>query len=190
MRALPELFDDYAFLGLPTARVIPFCRETRRPDNIDAKPMDTCHHGMEVVIGGSLAGLPVLNVPVALDPRGRPMRVQVLGPFGADKAVLEFAVAGESVAGHLDVQLIECSGVDAGRRLSRSAVLLRAGNGDRRQYHGTVGRTPEHSAALDHIENIARVIDICGGIGGENGDVGLFAFLDRADRRVFVDHLG
>ena len=57
---------------------------------------------MEVVIGGTLAGLPVVNVPVGFDPRGRPMGMQVMGPFGEDQKVLEFAMAYERVTDHLD----------------------------------------------------------------------------------------
>ncbi len=59
--------------------------------------MDTYHRWMEIVIGGSLAGLPVANVPVGFDARGRPMGMQIMGPFGADKSVLEFAMAYETV---------------------------------------------------------------------------------------------
>ena len=64
--------------------------------------MDTYHRWMEVVIGGTLAGLPVVNVPVGFDPRGRPMGMQVIGPFGEDQKVLEFAMAYERVTDHLD----------------------------------------------------------------------------------------
>ena len=47
----------------------------------------------------------------SFDRDGRPMGMQVMGPFGADKAVLEFAMAYESVTAHLDVRpnLIESS---------------------------------------------------------------------------------
>ena len=57
---------------------------------------------MEVVVGGSLAGLPVVNVPAGFDERGRPMGMQVLGPFGDDRRMLEFAMAYETVTDHLE----------------------------------------------------------------------------------------
>jgi amidase len=63
--------------------------------------MDTYHRWMEVVIGGTLAGIPVVNVPVGFDPRGRPMGMQLMGPFGADRRVLEVAMAYERVTDHL-----------------------------------------------------------------------------------------
>jgi amidase len=63
--------------------------------------MDTYHRWMEVVIGGTLAGLPIVNVPVGFDARGRPMGMQIMGPFGEDRRVLEFALAYEQVTSFL-----------------------------------------------------------------------------------------
>ena len=63
--------------------------------------MDTYHRWMEVVIGGSLAGVPVVNVPAGFDPRGRPMGMQVMAPFGDDQLALEFSLAYEKVTDHL-----------------------------------------------------------------------------------------
>jgi amidase len=103
-RALRRLFDRYDLLVLPTAQVFPFPKDIHWPRRINDKPMDTYHRWMEVVIGGSLGGLPVANVPVGFDQRGRPMGMQVMGPFGEDKAVLEFAMSYESVTAHLDVR--------------------------------------------------------------------------------------
>jgi amidase len=57
---------------------------------------------MEVVIGGTLAGLPVASVPAGFDERGRPMGIQLIGPPGQDHAVLEIAKHYEQVTDHLD----------------------------------------------------------------------------------------
>ncbi|MDX1500342.1 MAG: amidase [Woeseiaceae bacterium] len=100
-RALRSLFDDYDFLALPTAQVFPFPKTTLWPTRINDRPMDTYHRWMEVVIGGSLAGLPVVNVPVGFDDAGRPMGMQVMGPFGEDRRMLEFAMAWEDITPHL-----------------------------------------------------------------------------------------
>jgi amidase len=56
---------------------------------------------MEVVIGGTLAGVPTVNLPVGFDGRGRPMGIQILGPFGEDRRVLEFAMAYEAATDFL-----------------------------------------------------------------------------------------
>lgn len=103
-RSLSRLFDDYDLLVLPTAQVFPFSKEMHWPNKINDREMDTYHRWMEVVIGGSLAGLPVVNVPAGFDRRGRPMGMQFMGPFGEDQCVLEFAMAYESVTDHLNVR--------------------------------------------------------------------------------------
>jgi amidase len=63
--------------------------------------MDTYHRWMEVVIYGSLGGLPVVNVPVGFNAQNRPMGMQVMGRLGEDKKVLEFALAYEEITNHL-----------------------------------------------------------------------------------------
>ena len=101
-RALRGLFDQYDFLALPTAQVFPFSKDVHWPTRINRKKMDTYHRWMEVVIGGSLAGVPVVNVPVGFVANNRPMGMQILAPFGEDRLVLEFATAYEEVTGHLE----------------------------------------------------------------------------------------
>jgi len=100
-RALLALFDRYDFLALPTAQVFPFPKDTHWPESIQNRKMDTYHRWMEVVIGGTLAGIPVVNVPVGFDERGRPMGMQLLGPFGADRRVLQLALAYENASSFL-----------------------------------------------------------------------------------------
>lgn len=100
--ALAKLFGSYDFLVLPTAQVFPFSKDVHWPAKINDREMDTYHRWMEVVIGGSLASLPVANVPVGFDERGRPMGMQVMGRFGEDRRVLEFAMAHERVTDHLE----------------------------------------------------------------------------------------
>lgn len=101
-RALLALFDEYDFLVLPTSQVFPFSKEIHWPESVNGVQMDTYHRWMEVVIGGTMAGLPVVNVPVGFDQRGRPMGMQVMGRSGEDHQVLEFAMAYELVTDHLD----------------------------------------------------------------------------------------
>lgn len=101
-RAVRDLFDEYDILALPTSQVFPFSKEIHWPKAVNGVAMDTYHRWMEVVIGGSLAGLPVVNVPVGFDGGGRPMGMQLLGPFGEDRKVLELAMAYERVTDHLE----------------------------------------------------------------------------------------
>ena len=98
---LDRLFAVYDFLILPTAQVFPYPKEIHWPQTINGKQMDTYHRWMEVVIPGSLGGIPVVNVPVGFDAQGRPMGIQVMGKFGDDRRVLEFALAYENITNHL-----------------------------------------------------------------------------------------
>ncbi len=95
-RSLHDLFEQFDFLALPSAQVFPFPADVHWPQSIDGRTMDTYHRWMEVVIGGTLAGVPVVNVPVGFDDRGRPMGMQLIGPFGEDRTVLELAMAYEA----------------------------------------------------------------------------------------------
>ena len=101
-RELRRLFGEYDVLVLPTAQVFPFSKDVHWPKRINRKKMDTYHRWMEVVIGGTLAGVPVVNVPAGFNERGLPMGMQIMGPFGEDQGVLEFAMAYEAVTDHLD----------------------------------------------------------------------------------------
>ena len=101
-RALHHLFELYDILALPTAQVFPFPADIHWPKSINGKAMDSYHRWMEVVIGGTLAGLPVVNLPAGFDKQGRPMGMQFLGRMGQDRAVLEFAMAYEAVTDYLD----------------------------------------------------------------------------------------
>lgn len=98
---LDRLFGEYDFLVLPTAQVFPFSKNIHWPKEINGRQMDTYHRWMEVVILGSLGGIPIVNVPVGFDAQGRPMGMQVMGKFGEDKKVLEFALAYERITNHL-----------------------------------------------------------------------------------------
>lgn len=101
-RALHKLFERFDVLALPTAQVFPFSADIHWPKSINGKAMDTYHRWMEVVIGGTLAGLPVVSLPVGFDKEGRPMGIQFMGPMGRDREVLEFAMAYESATDYLD----------------------------------------------------------------------------------------
>jgi len=100
-REIHRLLERYDFLALPTAQVFPFPKDLHWPRRIAGRDMDTYHRWMEVVIGGSLAGVPVCNVPAGFDANGRSMGMQIIGRFGADLAVLEFAMTCERITGHL-----------------------------------------------------------------------------------------
>ncbi len=101
-REVHRLLAKYDLLVLPTAQVFPFAKEIHWPTEINGTKMDTYHRWMEVVVGGTLAGIPVCNVPAGFDEQGRPMGMQIMGRFGEDRKVLEFAMSYEVATEHLE----------------------------------------------------------------------------------------
>ena len=100
--ALRGLFDKYDVLALPSAQVFPFPADVHWPKSIDGREMDTYHRWMEVVIGGTLSGLPVAGLPAGFSEGGLPMGMQFIGRMGEDIALLEFAMSYEAATSHLD----------------------------------------------------------------------------------------
>lgn len=98
---LDRLFNEYDFLALPSAQVFPYPKAIHWPEEISGRQMDTYHRWMEVVILASMGGIPVINLPVGSDELGRPMGMQIMGRFGEDKRVLEFALAYEQVTDYV-----------------------------------------------------------------------------------------
>ncbi|WP_322104583.1 amidase [Paraburkholderia sp. J41] len=91
--ALLALFEHYDYLALPSAQLFAFDARESWPRSIAGRAMDTYHRWMEVVIGASLAGLPVISVPAGFNAQGLPMGLQVIGKPHADLAVLQLAHA-------------------------------------------------------------------------------------------------
>lgn len=96
--ALQKAFERYDFLVLPTAQVFPFDASVHWPKTIAGRTMDTYHRWMEVVIPGTLAGCPVINVPAGFGANGLPMGLQIIGPRYSDFSVLQIAYAYEQAA--------------------------------------------------------------------------------------------
>jgi len=92
-RRAADLFETLDVLALPSAQVFPFDKATEWPREIAGRQMDTYHRWMEVVIAASLIGLPVVNVPVGFSDGGLPMGMQLIGPRGSDRRLLELAQA-------------------------------------------------------------------------------------------------
>jgi amidase len=98
-RALLALFERFDFLVLPSAQVFPFDAELHWPKSIAGRAMDTYHRWMEVVIGGTLSGCPVANIPAGFGNGGLPMGMQLIGRMHADLEVLKLAAAYEQASG-------------------------------------------------------------------------------------------
>ena len=88
-----QLFEKFDALILPTTQVWPFAQHLPYPKEIAGVQMDTYHRWMEVMLPASLIGLPSLSVPIGFGDNGLPMGMQIIGRFGADRAVLELGQA-------------------------------------------------------------------------------------------------
>jgi len=88
-----DLFRTYDALVLPSAQLFPFKAELRWPEIVAGRRMTTYHQWMQIVVPASIAGLPALNVPVGFSEDGLPMGMQLIGPRGADLAVLQLGEA-------------------------------------------------------------------------------------------------
>jgi len=99
---LDGLLSSIDVLVLPSAQVFPFPAEVHWPAEIAGRKMDTYHRWMEVVIAGSMAGVPVVSVPAGFGKDGRPMGLQLIGRYGADQKVLELAQRYTLVTDYLD----------------------------------------------------------------------------------------
>ena len=98
--ALVALFERFDYLVLPTAQVFPFDATLDWPKQIAGRSMDTYHRWMEIVIGPTLASLPVLAVPAGFGPTGLPIGLQIIGRPRADFAVLRIGHAYEAATRH------------------------------------------------------------------------------------------
>jgi amidase len=96
-QALRKLFERYDYLIAPTAQVFPFDATLTWPRSIAGTAMDTYHRWMEIVTPFTLAGLPVVSMPVGFNAQGLPMGMQIAGPARADRSVLAIARAYESI---------------------------------------------------------------------------------------------
>lgn len=90
---LCALFEKFDFLVTPTAQVFPFDALTPWPKTVAGHSMDTYHRWMEVVVPWTLAGVPVLNVPVGFNAAGLPMGMQLIGKPLGDAQVLQLGDA-------------------------------------------------------------------------------------------------
>jgi amidase len=101
-QAMLKLFERFDYLVAPAAQVFPFDADIPWPREIAGRHMDTYHRWMEVVIGPSMAGLPVAALPAGFSDSGLPTGFQLIGPPRADGRVLSVAAAYEAATAWLD----------------------------------------------------------------------------------------
>lgn len=91
-KAMMQLFENHDYLLLPASQVMPFDTKMDWPKNIAGCAMDTYHRWMEVVIGPTMAGLPVLAIPAGTL-KGLPIGLQLIGKPQGELALLQLGYA-------------------------------------------------------------------------------------------------
>ena len=94
---LQRLFTGYDVIAAPAVQVFPFDKTVTWPREVGGRAMDTYHRWMEIAVPGSLAAVPVINVPAGLDDRGLPAGLQLLAKPGQEKLLLDLAHAWEQI---------------------------------------------------------------------------------------------
>lgn len=94
-QAVNAFFERYDYIAAPAAQVFPFDVSARWPKVIAGREMDTYHRWMETVVPWTLAGCPVMCVPVGFNAAGLPMGMQLIGRPRDDFGVLQLARAYE-----------------------------------------------------------------------------------------------
>jgi amidase len=93
--ALNSFFEQYDFIVTPTAQVFPFDIKTLWPKTVGGRTMETYHQWMGIVLPWTLAGTPIMNIPVGFSAAGLPMGMQLIGKRHDDFKVLQMAQAYE-----------------------------------------------------------------------------------------------
>ncbi|WP_172295946.1 amidase [Pseudoruegeria sp. HB172150] len=92
-RTAARMFGDFEAVVMPSAQVWPFPAEWDWPKEIAGQTMDTYHRWMECVVPVSLIGLPCTALPAGFGAAGLPGGIQLAGPRGSDRALLQLAEA-------------------------------------------------------------------------------------------------
>lgn len=87
--ACARLFERYDALVLPTTQLYPFPVEWVYPQEIAGQGMDSYHRWMQIVTPVGLLGLPCINIPLQMGPKGLPAGLSLFGPRDSDPALMQ-----------------------------------------------------------------------------------------------------
>lgn len=96
--AMREFFGSYDLLVLPTSQVPPFPADQEFPAAINGRPMETYLDWMRSAYFITVTGCPAISVPAGVTAGGLPVGVQLVGPHGSDRRLLEIAAGFEAAA--------------------------------------------------------------------------------------------
>ncbi|GAA4872231.1 amidase [Saccharopolyspora cebuensis] len=96
-RQVAEFFTRYDALLAPVSQVVPFDADLVHPTSVAGVEMSDYLAWMGACSTFSATHCPALSVPAAFTPEGLPVGLQIVGPLGQDRAVLEIGAAIEEV---------------------------------------------------------------------------------------------
>ena len=92
---IETLFRQYDVLAAPAAQVFPFDAGAGVPTAIEGASLETYHQWLAISLPASLAGLPVISLPVAARSATNMTGIQLMMPRGRDDNLLAIATAAE-----------------------------------------------------------------------------------------------
>lgn len=96
-RRMAEFFSRYDALLAPVSQVVPFDADLTYPTSVAGVEMSDYLSWMGACSVFSATNCPALSVPAAFTPEGLPVGLQVIGPLGQDRGVLEIGHVVEQV---------------------------------------------------------------------------------------------
>lgn len=94
-RRLQALFEDVDLLLAPCVQVLPFPVEWEYPTEIDGVAMDRYYSWQRSCSRITATAMPALSLPFSFSTEGLPIGVQFVGPYRADRTLLEFGLTWE-----------------------------------------------------------------------------------------------
>ncbi len=98
--AMSDFFANFDLLALPTAQVVPFPTELEYPHEIEGVVMNDYLEWMTTCCVITPTGCPAISIPAGFSPDGLPIGLQLVGPIGSDRRLLELAAAFETALPH------------------------------------------------------------------------------------------
>jgi amidase len=95
-------FTSYDVLALPVSQVPPFPADQEFPAAINGRPMETYLDWMRSAYLITVTGCPAISVPAGTTEDGLPVGLQLVGPHGSERRLLDAAAAFEGAAGLRD----------------------------------------------------------------------------------------
>ncbi|HEU0286894.1 MAG TPA: amidase [Nocardioidaceae bacterium] len=90
-----RFFESYDLLVMPVSQVPPFSAEIEYPTEIEGRPQRSYLDWMRSAYFITVTGCPAISMPAGFTSEGWPVGLQLVGPAGSERRLLEIAAAYE-----------------------------------------------------------------------------------------------